>query len=134
MTAPAEPAAPEGSSAAPVVAVERDAATAAVARGNVARLGLDVRVVTASVETFLAESAPRPFDVVWLDPPYALGSDAVARVVALLVGRGWLARDGLVVVERATRDEAPVWPPTLPTAWSRRYGETTLYLASSETA
>ncbi len=120
--------------AGPVLAVERDAATAAVARANAARLGLDVEVVTASVETFLAEGGPRPFDVVWLDPPYALGSDAVARVVALLVRRGWLAPDGLVVAERATRDEPPVWPASLPTSWSRRYGETTLHLATSETS
>jgi len=118
--------------AGPVLAVERDAATAALARRNVARLGLDVRVVTAAVESFLVDAEPRPFDVAWLDPPYSLGSDAVARVVARLVERGWLAADGLVVAERATRDQPPSWPASLPASWSRRYGETILYFASTE--
>nr|NLI50046.1 methyltransferase domain-containing protein [Propionibacterium sp.] len=118
--------------AGPVLAVERDAATAAVARRNAERLGLDVRVVTAAVESFVADAEPRAFDVVWLDPPYALGSDAVARVAALVLKRGWLAPDGLVVAERATRDEPPGWPPSLPSTWSRRYGETTLYFAATE--
>lgn len=118
--------------AGPVLAVEREAATAAIARRNVEALRLDVQVVTAAVEPFLADGRPRAFDIVWLDPPYALGSDAVARVAALLVDRGWLAADGLVVAERATRDEPPAWPPSLPETWSRRYGETTLHLATRE--
>jgi len=118
--------------AAPVVAVESDAATASVARRNVTELGLDVAVVTAPVEAYLADPPPRPFDIVWLDPPYALTSNAVVRVGVRLLERGWLAADSLVVAERATRDPAPTWPAALRHTWSRRYGETTLYFATQE--
>ncbi len=118
--------------AGPVVAVESDAATASVARRNTADLGLDVTVVTAPVEAFLAEPPPRPFDIVWLDPPYATSGDAVARVGVRLLERGWLAADSLVVAERATRDPAPAWPAALRNTWSRRYGETTLHFATQE--
>ena len=120
--------------ASPVVAVEKDAATASLARRNAEALDLGVRVVTTGVETFLAEREPQVFDVVWLDPPYAMASDAVARVVGVALDRGWLAEDGLVVAERATRDAAPMWPSALQRTWSRRYGETTLHFATREDA
>ncbi|HOA89352.1 MAG TPA: RsmD family RNA methyltransferase [Propioniciclava tarda] len=118
--------------AGPVVAVEKDAPTASVARRNVSTLGLAVDVVVSSVDAYLAERARRPFDIVWLDPPYALDSDAVARVGARIVEGGWLAGDGLIVTERSARDVAPPWPTVLRNTWSRRYGETTLYFATQE--
>lgn len=120
--------------AAPVVAVERDAPTAAVARRNAAALRLPVTVVTASVEAYLGGRPPARFDVAWLDPPYALDGDAVARLAGVLLERGWLAPDALIVAERATRDPAPDWPDALATTWSRRYGETTLHFATQEDA
>lgn len=118
--------------AGPVVAVEKDAPTASVARRNVSTLGLAVDVVVSSVDAYLAERARRPFDIVWLDPPYAFDSDAVARVGARIVEGGWLAGDGLIVAERSARDVAPPWPTVLRNTWSRRYGETTLYFATQE--
>jgi 16S rRNA (guanine966-N2)-methyltransferase len=120
--------------ASPVVAVERDASTASLARRNAEALDLGVRVVTAGVEAFLGAREPQQFDVVWLDPPYALTSDAIARVGVLALDGGWLAEDGLLVAERATRDAAPMWPPALQRRWSRRYGETTLHFATREDA
>lgn len=120
--------------AAPVTCVERDRPTAMIARRNSETTGLDVRVVAASVEAYLSSDAPYPFDVVWLDPPYAVPSATVNDVVTTVIERGWLADDGLVVVERATRDEPPTWPRHLSQQWLRRYGETTLYLATKETA
>ncbi len=118
--------------AAPVVAVEKDRPTAAIARRNAHELSLDVTVVAAPVEGYLAENEARPFDVAWLDPPYSVTSRHVADVVRRVVSGGWLAADGLVVVERSSRDEAPSWPEEMRTTWSRRYGETTLYFATPD--
>lgn len=118
--------------AAPVVCVERDKPTAAVARRNAEALSLPVTVVAAAVEGWLADAAASPFDVVWLDPPYAVGNAEVERVVERVLDGGWLAADGLVVVERASRDEAPRWTSALVGTWQRRYGETTLYFATQE--
>lgn len=115
----------------PVVCVERDRATAALARRNAVELGLPVEVVAASVETFLA-GASQPFDLVWLDPPYDTPGRQVEDDVAAVVSRGWLAPDGLVVVERSSRDAPLTWPDVLVGRRSRRYGETTLHLASRE--
>ncbi len=78
-----------------------------------------------SVATFLA-GEPQPFDVVWLDPPYSMPTDEVSAVLAR-IAEGWLASDGLVVVERSRRDPPPQWPAPLRVRWSRRYGETELH-------
>lgn len=114
--------------AAPVWAVESDAATARLARGNAGEAGLAVRVIAATVEKTLAGEPPQPFDVVWADPPYAVPGERLTPVLTAAADR-WLAHDGLLVVERAGRDLPPVWPPELCERWERRYGETTLYFA-----
>ncbi len=114
--------------AAPVSAVERDPATAEVARRNVRETGLDVKVVPRSVAGFLA-SQPVAFDVVWADPPYDLDAAAVDQVIAEVVAGGWLAAHGLVIVERSGRDRAPLWPADMEDSWHRVYGETTLHFA-----
>jgi 16S rRNA (guanine966-N2)-methyltransferase len=113
--------------AAPVVAVESDQATARIARGNAQAIGLPVTVLAATVEKILA-GEPSRFDVVWADPPYAVPGERLAPVLA--AAERWLADDGLLVLERASRDEAPQWPPFVTDSWQRRYGETTLYFAT----
>ena len=117
--------------AGPVVCVERDKGTAAIARHNAEDADLGVRVIASSVDQFLDTDAT-PFDVVWLDPPYTMPNHTVDAVVARVVSDGWLADDGLVVVERSSRVDPPDWPEQLPSRRARRYGETTLYLASKE--
>lgn len=117
--------------AGPVVCVERDRGTAAIARRNAGDVDLEVQVVASSVEQFLAGEAT-PFDVVWMDPPYDAPGYAVDQLVERVVSGGWLADDGLVVVERSARVDPPVWPKRLSSSRARRYGETTLYLASKE--
>lgn len=117
---------------APVVCVERDHPTAAVARRNAETLRLPVQVVAAGVEGWLTQTAASAFDVVWLDPPYSVSTDEVMRVVGLVGERGWVAPDGLVVVERSARDAPLPWTAPFVASWHRRYGETTLYFASQE--
>ncbi|KWW99644.1 Ribosomal RNA small subunit methyltransferase D [Carbonactinospora thermoautotrophica] len=114
--------------AAHVLLVEADARAARVIRENVRALGLpgaEVRV--AKVERLVEEAPGEPYDVVFLDPPYALGDEEVRRVLAGLSRHGWLGTDALVVVERATRGGDFAWPDGYETLRSRRYGEGTLW-------
>ncbi len=115
--------------AAPVLAVESDQATARIARGNAKETGLAVTVLAATVEQTLAGEPAAPFDVVWADPPYAVPAERLGPVLAAAIDR-WLAADGLLVLERSSRDPAPEWPPVVTDSWQRRYGETTLYFAT----
>ncbi|GAB3623756.1 16S rRNA (guanine(966)-N(2))-methyltransferase RsmD [Mariniluteicoccus endophyticus] len=119
--------------ASPVWLVEADRRTADVARGNARALDLSATVTQAKVETFLAGPAPRAFDIVWADPPYDIASGTLDAHVRLLVDGGWLARHGLVVLERSRRSEPPCWPDALGDSWERRYGETTLHFAQEGT-
>jgi 16S rRNA (guanine966-N2)-methyltransferase len=108
----------------PVLLVERDAHALRAARDNVAALALDGVAVRADDVTRFLREPGTPYDVVYVDPPYA---DAVEDVLALLVGGGWLAPGGDVVVERDTRGAPPVWPAGIDADRSRRYGDSTLW-------
>ena len=113
--------------AASVWAVESDRATARLVRENAASLGLRLTVRAGTVEKFLAAGAATPFDVIWADPPYDLPGHRLAPV--LRDAADWLAQDGLLVVERSSRDLPPDFPAQLSHSWQRRYGETTLHFA-----
>ncbi len=82
--------------AAHAMLVEQHRRTAAVARGNVRTLGFAVvEVVTARAEVFVQRPPAQPYDVVFLDPPYTLGNDAVGELLGQLVAQRWLrARRG----------------------------------------
>jgi len=116
-----------------VVLVESDRRAADVIARNARDLALPgIRVVRSTVAAALAPD-PGPSeaaDLVLVDPPYDVAEHEVAAVLARLAA-GWLAPGGLVVVERSTRSPEPTWPPgILPTGKPRRYGETTVHLAT----
>ena len=116
--------------AAVVTFVESDRRAVEVLRANAAALGLaGATVLPGTVETVLAGPVAAGYDVVLADPPYAVTNGQLAEVLRLLVAGGWLAADGLLVLERGTRDGAPDWPDGLRLARSRRYGDTTLLWA-----
>jgi len=111
--------------AARVLLVERDPKAVAVCRRNVAALALaGVEVRADSVDRVVAETPNAPYDVVFVDPPYAEPVDGVLKAV---VEHGWLAAGGVVVVERDSRGEAPAWPAGIDADRSRRYGDSTLW-------
>ena len=111
-----------------VTLVEQDRRTATVIRDNVRSLGFSQVEVVVSAVTRLVERAPRtPYDVVFLDPPYALPTGEVEAVLVALHGLGWLTPDALVVVERPSRGPEVTWPPGLTAGRRKKYGETTLW-------
>lgn len=117
--------------ASPVTAVESDRRTAEVVRSNARSLGLAVEVRAMSVDALLAMPPTRAYDVVWADPPYPVTTDHLEQVLGGTWASGWLAADGLLVLERSSRDRAPDWPEGVD-GWSRRYGETTIYYAQED--
>lgn len=115
-----------------VTFIESDRRAVEVLRGNAAALRLaGARVVAGPVESVVAAEPDRAYDIVLADPPYALTNERLGAVLAALVERGWVAPDGLVVLERAGRDGEPDWPEGLRPTRSRRYGDTVLYWAEA---
>lgn len=109
----------------PVLLIESDRRASEVIRRNVDESGLSVQLRTGTVEQLTTRPQPQFYDVIWADPPYDLASELVDGLIQTLVG-GWLAPDGLIVVERSSRSPAPTWP-TGTRAWDARYGETTVH-------
>lgn len=118
--------------ASPVSAVESVPRVAVVARENARAVGLAMTVVSAEVTAWLGRPAARGFDVVWADPPYAFSNAECETVMSLLVEKGWLNPNGLLVLERSSRDDPPQFPSSMTQRWSRRYGETLLYFAMKD--
>ncbi|MFI1724989.1 16S rRNA (guanine(966)-N(2))-methyltransferase RsmD [Streptomyces sp. NPDC020489] len=109
--------------------VEADARAARVIRENVRSIGLPGAEVRAGkAEQIIRQPAPdEPYDVVFLDPPYAVTDHDLREILLTLRSGGWLAPDALVTVERSTRGGAFLWPDGFEPLRSRRYGEGTFW-------
>ncbi|MBV9869388.1 MAG: 16S rRNA (guanine(966)-N(2))-methyltransferase RsmD [Frankiaceae bacterium] len=108
-----------------VLLVERDPTAIRAIRANLDALRLPgVELRTDPVERLLDDVPGSPYDVVFLDPPYA---DPIATALHRIVTGGWLVRDGLVAVERGTRDAPLNWPEGITALRSKAYGEATLW-------
>jgi len=84
------------------------------------------RVVQMDAAMFLAQP-PEPFDIVFLDPPFA--DRVLPQLCAQLESRGWLAPGAFIYLE----DAAASGEPVLPAGWtlfrSKRAGEVGYHLA-----
>jgi len=114
--------------AAEAVLVERDRRNAALIRRSAHELGLPgVTVIGGTVLAHLQTADPRPFHIVFCDPPYAVPATTITGLCRLLVEREWVTPAGLVVLERARHDAEPQWPDGLSALRSRRYGDSMLW-------
>jgi len=111
--------------------VEKDRRAAATAKTNaqaLAFLSAGAVVTAMAVEVLVKQRCPEaPYDVAFLDPPYAVDAAAVRAVLAALTSNGWLSARAVVVVERSARDSDWQWPDGFVPERSRRYGEAMLW-------
>lgn len=125
--------------AAHVTLVDRATAAHRVTAANVARVrkaaprgeAPDLVVSSQPVQSFLGGVPRTPesrWNVVFLDPPYDLGSAELTHNLEALVPL--LAPDAIVVVERSARDAVPEWPDGLELDRRKDYGETAVYYLS----
>jgi 16S rRNA (guanine966-N2)-methyltransferase len=115
--------------------IERERRALDTLRRNIAAVGLDgTTVIAADAVRTLRDAAQAgvlagsPFDLVLLDPPYALQEDVLATLLADLVPL--LAEGATVVIERSAGAPEPRWPTSLLATTPRRYGSTRLYRAT----
>ncbi|MBA0051787.1 16S rRNA (guanine(966)-N(2))-methyltransferase RsmD [Streptomyces sp. AJS327] len=115
--------------AAHVLLVEADARAVRTIRENVRAVrlpGAEVRHGRAA-RVVTEEDPVAPYDVVFLDPPYALADDDLREILLTLLARHWIEETALVTVERGTRGGEFHWPEGFVAVRSRRYGEGTLW-------
>ena len=95
------------------VFVERSKASAAVLQKNIASLeAKDVDVMIVDAMSFLSQSVTTPFNIVFLDPPFA--DDNYGELCRLLQEREWLAGSAKIYLEQP-RDARQ---PALPKEWN----------------
>ncbi|MFF3848380.1 16S rRNA (guanine(966)-N(2))-methyltransferase RsmD [Streptomyces sp. NPDC002328] len=108
--------------------VEADAKAARIIRENVRNLALPGAEVRAGKAHQVIQAEPSaPYELVFLDPPYAVTDDDLREILLTLRTRGWLAAEALVTVERSTRGGTFDWPDGFEALRSRRYGEGTFW-------
>lgn len=111
--------------------VDRDRSAAARVRRSATALGArgdEVRSLVGDVFALAARGlVGAPFDVVFLDPPYALGAERVSGLVGELAATGQLARGAVVVYEHAA-DAGGLSCEDLALAKSKRHGITAVDL------
>ena len=71
------------------------------------------------------KSVSGPWDLVFVDPPYAVPNEQVSELLEELTSK--LAEGAVIVVERSSRDPEPVWGEGLYCFSTRQHGETVLY-------
>ncbi|MER7950245.1 16S rRNA (guanine(966)-N(2))-methyltransferase RsmD [Streptomyces sp. NPDC096079] len=115
--------------AAHALLVEAEPRAAKTIRDNVRSIGLPgAELRTGKAEQIVTGPAPAdPYDLVFLDPPYAVGDDDLREILLTLRSGGWLSEDALVTVERSTRGGEFGWPAGFEALRSRRYGEGTFW-------
>lgn len=105
--------------AASVTFVESGRAVLGTLRENIGLVDLGGTVVESDVEAFMEGAAGR-FDLVFVDPPYALAASSVERLLGLLEER--LADGATVVLHRRHGSGKLTVPPSLAVTGRRRYG------------
>jgi 16S rRNA (guanine966-N2)-methyltransferase len=115
--------------AAHVTFVERDAAAARELRARLSEWGASgAEVEQGDALRFLAGTGGigRPFDIVFLDPPF--DSDFLTQASQRLENGGWLAPGALIYVESPARAGLPPLPPAWTTTKAKQAGEVGYYL------
>ncbi len=110
-----------------VVFLESDRRALLALRRNLEETGVKGKVIpltTSKGLIILAEDA-EPFDLVFMDPPYRLATEA-GTLAEKVVDLGLLAEDGLLILEHALQTPPAESLRGLETSDKRRYGNTNL--------
>lgn len=112
--------------------VERDRDVADLIARNIEHLGMsgDAGVDRADVAAFVRGSAEHAFDLVFLDPPYALATSEVESVLSSLAANGWVAIGSTVVVRRPRDSDEPSLPDGFESTRVKTYGDTVVLVAA----
>lgn len=114
--------------------VDSDRLSMEIARKNVeiARSSLqsvksvEVNFIDDDAETFVKRKS-NPFDVIFIDPPYAYPDLELMEMVTRLLENGYIAPSTLVVIERASRVSVFPWPDSMREVKVRRYGNAAIF-------
>ena len=104
--------------------VEQDRAAVDVIRANIAALGAQARCRVEVASVMQLRAAPRPLDLILVDPPYQSGAGEVA--LDRLLRLGWIGAETWIALETGFKEDVAVKGLTLDA--ERRVGKGKLSL------
>lgn len=114
---------------------EKSAGAIRVLRTNAAALGLglsDHAIYQGDVMKHYPRFVGRPFDLVFLDPPYTLDYSEILKMIKLLYAQGVLAKNALISYEHSRKTDLRVEEELNTASWDivsrKKYGDTTIDL------
>jgi 16S rRNA (guanine966-N2)-methyltransferase len=107
-----------------VVFVDSSRESVAAVKHNLEQTGFSERaqIVLSRAEAFLKKSSG-PFDIIFLDPPYA---EEMQPLLELIAGAGVLKQDSIVIAEHFKKQPSPERAGPLVLYREARYGDTVL--------
>ena len=106
------------------VFVERDRASATAVEKNIRTCGLqpgEARLHKGDAFGFLASKKAGSFDIILLDPPY--GGELLRHALAEIAARDLLAKDGVILCEKAPEDVIEPLPAGYTLLREYKYGQ-----------
>lgn len=93
---------------------------------------MSARVIKAKAEKFAAAGANnKPFDLVFIDPPYVFGTDDCNALLRDLTTNDMVDEQGVIMLERSVRSDDPTAPEGWEITQERTYGETAVFYFES---
>lgn len=111
------------------VFIESNRSALQALRRNIEAVGLGGKVIGGSVERHL-DHRSELFDLVFVDPPYPMPDEDVARVLEAVAGL--LTDDGVVIVHRRRGARLLTGAAILSETWHRRYGDAEVWWLQKE--
>jgi len=116
--------------AARAVFVEQSRLAAKVLRANAETLSADdADIVNVDAKKYLEQPASEPFDIVFLDPPFA--AELHSDLCRLLAEHNWLAKDALIYVEMGKAQSEVLLPDTWRVLKNKTAGNVRYLLATT---
>jgi 16S rRNA (guanine966-N2)-methyltransferase len=86
-----------------ITAIEQDPVACSFISKTIQELGLEgLQVHCTKVDRFIQSTTSR-FDLIFMDPPYAIGVEGYEKVIASIFDRGLLVEDGVLIAEHFSK-------------------------------
>ena len=113
--------------AALVEAIESNLISAQVCEDNFALISKlegvgKFKVHAKTVFEFLNHAASKPYEIIYIDPPYEVDNVEVEKILKKILALGLLSKFGLVAIERDAKAKSFTWPDGFSELKVRSYG------------
>jgi 16S rRNA (guanine966-N2)-methyltransferase len=113
--------------AALVEAIESNSVSAQVCEDNFALISKlegvgKFKVHAKTVFEFLNHTASKPYEIIYIDPPYEVDNLEVEKILKKILVLGLLSKFGVVAIERDAKAKSFTWPDGLSELKVRSYG------------